>query len=91
MTSLHPDPIQAQLYQILVALFGSDAQHLAPDADLMEAIALDSLTIVRLTVEINRAFDINFGVEAGDLDALQSVAQLARVVRERQLAVGAPA
>jgi acyl carrier protein len=78
------DTIQTKLYAILVGICGPTAQDLPPDADLMAGLGLDSLTTVRLTIELNRAFDIDFGVEAGDLDALRSVESLARVVHQRQ-------
>jgi acyl carrier protein len=92
MTTAELGTIETKLYDILVGICGPTAQALPRDADLMAGLGLDSLTTVRLTIELNRVFDIDFGVEPGDLDALRSVESLARVVHERREAAAvAPA
>ncbi len=77
------DDVVSRLYDILADVCGDEVRGLTPDAPLADALVLDSLATVRLTVAINKDFAIDFGVEPGDLDSLHSVDALASVVRSR--------
>ncbi len=74
------EPI-VKLRALAVARFGAAAQDLAPDADLFEALGIDSMAALDLLTDLEEAF----GVEVPDyeLQGVSTLAGLAEVVGKR--------
>ncbi|HKW37094.1 MAG TPA: phosphopantetheine-binding protein [Burkholderiales bacterium] len=52
----------------------------SPDTDLFESGTLDSLQLVELLVQLERRFGVQIEIESIDLDALRTLARIARLV-----------
>lgn len=55
-----------------------------PDCDLMTGFGLDSLLMVELVVEIESAFDIEFGLEDLDIEVLKKYGGLVKYINENK-------
>lgn len=55
-----------------------------PDCDLMTDFGLDSLLMVELVVEIESAFDIEFGLEDLDIEVLKKYGRLVKYINENK-------
>ena len=75
--------VERKVYEILGDICGPTAEEIAPDADLVQAIALDSMATVRLVAEVSNTFSISFGIEPKDLDDLATIRILAGAVTAR--------
>ena len=58
------DAVLLRLTELAAARFGERARHLAPDADLFEALGIDSLQALDLLTDLEEAF----GVEIPDYE-----------------------
>lgn len=57
---------------------------LDPECDLMADFGLDSLLMVELVVEIESAFDIEFGLEDLDIDVLKKYNELLKYINDHK-------
>lgn len=55
-----------------------------PDCDLMTDFGLDSLLMVELVVEIESAFNIEFGLEDLDIEVLKKYVELVKYINENK-------
>ncbi len=57
---------------------------LDPECDLMADFGLDSLLMVELVVEIESAFDIEFGLEDLDIEVLKKYNELLKYINDHK-------
>lgn len=57
---------------------------LDPDCDLMVDFGLDSLLMVELVVDIESAFDIEFGLEDLDIEVLKKYNELLKYINDHK-------
>ncbi|RMG93774.1 MAG: acyl carrier protein [Deltaproteobacteria bacterium] len=62
--------------------FGVDRSKLAPDADIFEALGIDSFQAVELTSEVELAFDVE--IPDYELQPVRTFAELAAVIDKRR-------
>jgi acyl carrier protein len=76
------DDIVPRLQQLAAARFGPEAAQLAEQADLFEALGIDSLQALDLLTDLEEAF----GIEIPDyeLQGVNTLAGLADVIRSRK-------
>ncbi|MCZ3387505.1 MAG: acyl carrier protein [Actinomycetia bacterium] len=84
MTQADTCAIRDEIVTILTQIKGRDVgSELAADDDFMRKLHLDSLDAVELTVRLGSDFGVEFGAEAEDLDALESLQALVVLVTRR--------
>lgn len=77
-----PEPMQEQINHLFRECFHIDVP--APDTDLFESGALDSLQIVELLLQLEQRFDLKLEIEELDLDDLRSIERIARLAARGQ-------
>ena len=88
---LHDHDLTAEIQSILSEKLLIDVP--SPDANLLEAGAVDSITLVQLLLHLEEHFGVRLALEQLDIDDFSSVQSLARLVasqRDATEAIGGP-
>lgn len=84
MNTLPADTVRENLIRTLGTIKKREVgAELADDDNFMRALNMDSLDAVELTVRLSGDFGVEFGAEADDLDALESLTALIDLVARR--------
>ena len=70
------------LLDLAARFFKADRDALAPDADMFEALGIDSLKALELLSEVEMAFDVE--IPDYELQDLRTFAELAAKIEERR-------
>lgn len=76
-----PTGTLARLTSLAAAKFKVDPASLAPDADVFEALGVDSMQVLELLSEMELEFDVE--IPDYELRGVKSFAQLAQVIDRR--------
>ena len=71
----------ARLVTLTAARFKRDANEFAPEADVFETLAVDSMQVMELLTELEMAFDVE--IPDYELRGVRTFAQLADVIDRR--------
>ncbi|GAA0679610.1 hypothetical protein GCM10010193_36520 [Kitasatospora atroaurantiaca] len=84
MSTVLADTVRENLIRTLGVIKKREVgPELADDDNFMRALNMDSLDAVELTVRLSSDFGVEFGAEADDLDALESLTALIDLVTRR--------
>jgi acyl carrier protein len=86
------ETIYEQVCQIFVEYFELDGQKLRPEATLFEELALDSMDMVDLAVEMQTRFGFTIDRQADEekLRSIRTIADLCRLIEEKLKASDIP-
>lgn len=80
---MHDDAaVLARLTELAAARFGDRARALSPEADLFEALGIDSLQALDLLTDLEEAFAVE--IPDYELQGANTLAALAAVIRSRK-------
>jgi len=71
----------ARLIELAAARFKADAASLAPEADVFEALGVDSMQVLELLSELEQEFDVE--IPDYELRGVKTFAQLAACIDRR--------
>ena len=82
--------IKAAVKQMILREFlpGEDSEELKDDTELMTSGILDSVGTLKLVTLMEEQFDISLEAHEADLDNLNTIADIVRLVERKQASVG---
>lgn len=75
-----PDSIEQDIKEIIADIAGVEAEEIAPDANLVEDLEIDSIKAIEITVAIEKKFKVS--VRDEDVPKIMTLQQAVSLVRD---------